>query len=65
MQATSSNAWFCLLPTKPSGKALDKEQYFQNIDDSNKKLQKQQLDAWDEKRRGNAKGVEAGEALKK
>jgi len=51
--------------SKPSGKVLGKEQYFQNIDESNKKLQKQQIDAWDFKRRGNAKGVEAGEALKK
>ena len=56
------------LPTdgKPSsGKVLGKEQYFQNLDESNKKLQRQQIDTWDAKRRGNSKGVEAGEALKK
>ena len=51
---------------KPSsGKVLGKEQYFQNLDESNKKLQKQQIDAWDEKRRGNSKGVEAGKAFSK
>ena len=46
-------------------KVLGKEQYFQNLDESNKKLQRQQIDTWDAKRRGNSKGVEAGEALKK
>ena len=48
-----------------SGKVLGKEQYFQNIDESNKRLQQQQIDAWDEKRRGNSKGVEAGKAFSK
>lgn len=54
-----------VLPQSGKPKVLGKEQYFQNIDESNKRLQKQQIDAWDAKRRSNSKGVEAGESLKK
>ena len=46
-------------------KVLDKGEYLKNIDDSNKKLQRDQIQNWDEKRRGNAKGVEAGKAFSK
>lgn len=53
------------LPQSGKPKVLGKEQYFQNLDESNKKLQKEQIDNWDVKRRSNAKGVQAGESLKK
>ena len=46
-------------------KMLEKGRYLENIDESNKKLQREQIQNWDEKRRGNAKGVEAGKALMK
>ena len=46
-------------------KMLEKGQYLENIDESNKKLQREQIQNWDVKRRGNSKGVEAGKALMK
>jgi tetratricopeptide (TPR) repeat protein len=55
------------LEQRASGKpkVMSKGDYLKNIDDSNKALQKQQIDNWEGKRRSNAKGVEASEALKK
>jgi tetratricopeptide (TPR) repeat protein len=46
-------------------RVLEKGDYFKNINESNKALQDEQLQNWDTKRRGNDKGVKAGEALKK
>ena len=56
-------------PTTPTPaakpKVMSKGDYLKNIDESNKRLQQRQLDNWDFKRRSNASGVEASEALKK
>lgn len=59
---------FPVTPTTPSAgkpKVMSKGDYLKNIDESNKMLQQRQLDTWDAKRRSNAKGVEASEALSK
>jgi tetratricopeptide (TPR) repeat protein len=53
------------VPADGKPKVLGKDAYLKNVDESNKALQQRQLENWDFKRRGNAKGVEAGEALKK
>jgi tetratricopeptide (TPR) repeat protein len=66
--ANAAQGAFPVTPTTPvSGKpkVMSKGDYLKNIDESNKMLQQRQIDVWDTKRRGNAKGVEAGEALKK
>ena len=60
---------FPVTPTTPAGsgkpKVMSKGDYLKNIDESNKMLQQQQIQNWDTKRRSNAKGVEASEALSK
>lgn len=65
--AAQGNA-FPVTPATPSAgkpKVMSKGDYLKNIDESNKMLQQRQLDTWDAKRRSNAKGVEASEALSK
>ncbi len=49
----------------PSPKVLEKGEYLKNIDESNKALQKQQIQKWEMKRRSNSKGVEANDVMKK
>ncbi|MEI6606572.1 MAG: hypothetical protein WCP35_14780 [Verrucomicrobiota bacterium] len=57
--------------TKPSSAAtpkrqvLEKNEYLKNIDESNKAVQKSQIQNWESKRRSNSKGVEASDVLKK
>jgi hypothetical protein len=46
-------------------KVMSKGDYLKNVDESNKKLQQQQIQNWEGKRRSNPKGVEASEALSK
>jgi uncharacterized protein YfaS (alpha-2-macroglobulin family)/tetratricopeptide (TPR) repeat protein len=51
---------------KPSNrKVLEKGEYLKNIDESNKAVQKQQIQSWDSKRRANSKGIEASDVMKK
>ena len=51
---------------KPSNrKVLEKGEYLKNIDESNKAVQKQQIQSWDSKRRSNSNGVEASDVMKK
>lgn len=65
--AAQGNA-FPVTPTTPSvgkPKVMSKGDYLKNVDESNKKLQQQQIQNWEGKRRSNPKGVEASEALSK
>ena len=51
---------------KPSNrKVLEKGEYLKHIDESNKAVQKQQIQSWDSKRRANSKGVEASDVMSK
>ena len=49
----------------PNRKVLEKGEYLKNIDESNKAVQKQQIQKWESKRRSNSKGVEASDVMKK
>lgn len=51
--------------TPSKGKVLDKEDYLNNVKQSNRDLQEQQIKNWDGKRRLNNKGVEAKDVFKK
>lgn len=69
-QGTSNQSAFPVTPATPlqmeaKPKVMSKGDYLKNVDESNKVLQQQQIEKWDAKRRSNAKGVEASEALKK
>jgi hypothetical protein len=46
-------------------KVLEKGEYLKNIDESNKAVQKLQIQNWESKRRSNSKGVEASDVMKK
>ena len=58
-------------PAKPSTSAspkrqvLEKGEYLKNIDESNRAVQKSQIQNWESKRRANSKGVEASDVMKK
>jgi len=49
----------------PKRQVLEKGEYLKNIDESNKAVQKSQIQNWESKRRSNSKGVEASDVLKK
>ncbi len=51
--------------SKPKGRVLDKEEYLNNLNDTNRGLQESQIQNWDNKRRSNNKGVEAKDVFKK
>ena len=46
-------------------KVLEKGEYLKNIDISNKAVQQEQIQNWEDKRRSNSKGVEASDVMKK
>ena len=49
----------------PKRQVLEKGEYLRNIDESNKAVQKSQIQNWESKRRANSKGVEASDVMKK
>ena len=49
----------------PKRQVLEKGEYLKNIDESNKAVQKSQIQNWESKRRSNSNGVEASDVLKK
>ena len=49
----------------PKRQVLEKGEYLKNIDESNKAVQKSQIQNWESKRRSNSKGVEASDVMKK
>ncbi len=52
-------------PASPKRQVLEKGEYLKNIDESNRAVQKSQIQNWESKRRSNSKGVEASDVLKK
>ena len=52
-------------PASPKRQVLEKGEYLKNIDESNRAVQKSQIQNWESKRRSNSNGVEASDVLKK